>query len=56
MKAMLKGHLIAESDDIIGCGGYHYFPSSAVRMSGWKRRRGRNRIAPAHMASSSTMW
>ena len=32
MKAMLKGHLIAESDDIIGCGGYHYFPSSAVRM------------------------
>jgi uncharacterized protein (DUF427 family) len=32
MKAILKGHVIAESDDIVACDGYQYFPSSAVRM------------------------
>ena len=32
MKAILDGHVIAESDDIVECGGYQYFPSSAVRM------------------------
>ena len=31
MKAMLKNHVIAESDDIVECKGYQYFPSSAVR-------------------------
>jgi len=32
MKAMLRSNLIAESDDIVECHGYQYFPSSAVRM------------------------
>jgi uncharacterized protein (DUF427 family) len=32
MKAMLKGRLIAQSDDIVQRGGYHYFPITAVRM------------------------
>ena len=32
MKATLKGHVIAESDDIVECKGYLYFPPSAVRM------------------------
>jgi uncharacterized protein (DUF427 family) len=32
MKAVLRNHVIAESDDIIACGGYAYFPPSAVRM------------------------
>ena len=32
MKAILKGHVIAESDDIIECDGYQYFPSSTVRL------------------------
>jgi uncharacterized protein (DUF427 family) len=32
MKAVLEGHVIAESDDIVECGGYHYFPNAAVRM------------------------
>lgn len=32
MKAVLDGHVIAESDDIVECDGYQYFPSSAVRM------------------------
>lgn len=32
MKALLEGNLIAESDDIVECGGYQYFPSSSVRM------------------------
>jgi uncharacterized protein (DUF427 family) len=34
MKAMLKGQVVAESDDIVECKGYQYFPSAAVRM-GW---------------------
>jgi uncharacterized protein (DUF427 family) len=32
MKASLNSHVIAESDDIVEVGGYHYFPSSAVRL------------------------
>jgi uncharacterized protein (DUF427 family) len=31
MKAILDGHVIAESDDVVECGGYEYFPSSSVR-------------------------
>ncbi len=31
MKAILKGRVVAESDDIVACDGYQYFPSSAVR-------------------------
>ena len=31
MKATLKDRVIAESDDIVEQGGYHYFPSGAVR-------------------------
>jgi uncharacterized protein (DUF427 family) len=30
MKAMLKHHMIAESDDIVEVAGYQYFPSEAV--------------------------
>lgn len=32
MKARLKGRIVAESDDIVECGGYHYFPRAAVRL------------------------
>ena len=32
MKAVLNGHVIAESDDIVECDGYLYFPSSTVRL------------------------
>jgi uncharacterized protein (DUF427 family) len=32
VKATLGGHMIAESDDIVECGGYQYFPRSAVRL------------------------
>ncbi len=31
MKAVLNGHVIAASDDIVEAGGYQYFPSPAVR-------------------------
>ena len=31
MKAVWHGQLIAESDDIVEHGGYHYFPPAAVR-------------------------
>jgi uncharacterized protein (DUF427 family) len=31
MKAVLNGHVIAESDDVIECHGYQYFPSGVVR-------------------------
>jgi len=32
MQAVLKGHQVAASDDIVEVGGYHYFPTTAVRM------------------------
>jgi len=32
MKATVEGHVIADSNDIVELGGYHYFPPSAVRM------------------------
>jgi uncharacterized protein (DUF427 family) len=32
MKAVLKGHDVAVSDDIVSNGGYAYFPPDAVRM------------------------
>jgi uncharacterized protein (DUF427 family) len=32
MQAVLKGHVIADSDDIVESGGYQYFPSSATRL------------------------
>jgi uncharacterized protein (DUF427 family) len=32
VKAVLKGRVIAESNDIVETGGYQYFPCSAVRM------------------------
>ena len=32
MKAVLKGRVIAESDDIVAEGGYHYFPNAHVRL------------------------
>jgi uncharacterized protein (DUF427 family) len=32
MKAVLNGHVIAASDDIVETGGYQYFPASAVCM------------------------
>ncbi len=32
MKASVDGQVIAQSDDIVACAGYHYFPRAAVRM------------------------
>jgi len=32
MKAILRSHVIAESEDLVECGGYHYFPRAAVRL------------------------
>jgi uncharacterized protein (DUF427 family) len=32
MKAILDGKVIAESDDIVECAGYQYFPRAAVRL------------------------
>jgi uncharacterized protein (DUF427 family) len=37
MKAILKGCVVAESDDIVECDGYRYFPSSAVHTE-WLER------------------
>lgn len=37
MKATLGTHVIADSDDIVECGGYQYFPSASVRMD-WLRK------------------
>ena len=32
MKAVVDGHIVAESNDIIENSGYRYFPPAAVRM------------------------
>jgi uncharacterized protein (DUF427 family) len=32
MKASVHGHVVAQSDDIVACRGYQYFPRAAVRM------------------------
>ena len=32
MKAVLQGHVIADSDDIVESGGYPYFPAAATRL------------------------
>jgi uncharacterized protein (DUF427 family) len=32
MKATVDDKIVAESDDIVEAGGYHYFPREAVRM------------------------
>jgi uncharacterized protein (DUF427 family) len=32
MRAMVDGQIVAQSDDIVACKGYQYFPRDAVRM------------------------
>ncbi len=32
MKASVDGHVVAQSDDIVTCDGYQYFPHAAVRI------------------------
>ncbi len=32
MKAVVDGHVVAESDDMVEAHGYQYFPSADVRM------------------------
>ena len=39
MKATLDGKVIAESDDIVECRGYQYFPSSSVRLDWLEKAR-----------------
>ena len=40
MKAVVDGHVIAESDDIVACRGYAYFPPAAVRLA-WLQKTGK---------------
>ena len=49
MEAILEGHVIAESDDIVENGGYRYFPRSSVRME-WldKARKTESDLACPH--------
>jgi len=56
MKATLKDRIIAESNDIVEAGGYHYFPLSVVRMEWLNKARRRRQITSARMAFSSTTW
>jgi uncharacterized protein (DUF427 family) len=32
VKAIVQDKVVAESDAVVECGGYQYFPASAVRM------------------------
>ena len=57
MKAVLKGRVIAESDDIVAQGGYHYFPNAHVRLElAGEGRQDRVRSRNVRTASSSTTW
>jgi uncharacterized protein (DUF427 family) len=56
MKAVLKDRVIAESDDIVEHGGYHYFPSTQVRLELLDKAAKTASICNVRMASSSTMW
>ena len=55
MKAMLKDRVIAESDDIVEEGGYHYFPIAVTRMDWLERPTRPHPTTPVRMVSSSTM-
>lgn len=33
MQATIRDHVIADSDDVVACRGYQYFPRSAVRLA-----------------------
>jgi len=48
MKATLDGRVIAESEDIVECAGYAYFPSAAVRTEWLERaqKTGSDRACP----------
>jgi uncharacterized protein (DUF427 family) len=37
MKAVVDGGVVAQSNDVIDCKGYQYFPRSAVRMDWLKK-------------------
>ena len=37
MKASVDGHVVAQSDDIVACHGYQYFPQATVRMEWLKK-------------------
>jgi uncharacterized protein (DUF427 family) len=37
MKATLDAHVIADSDDIVDCKGYWYFPATSVRLEWLKK-------------------
>ncbi len=37
MKAILDGHVIAESDDVVEAAGYRYFPNASVRTEWLKK-------------------
>jgi len=37
MKAVVDGHVVAESADIVENGGYQYFPPAAVRLEWLKK-------------------
>ena len=40
MKASIDGYIVAQSDEIVACAGYQYFPrAQQCAWIGWKRPR-----------------
>jgi hypothetical protein len=56
MQAVLKSHVIADSDDIVESGGYQYFPSAATRLEWLEKAPKTEHDLDARMVSSSTTW
>ena len=55
MQATVDGRVVAQSDDVIECKGYQYFPRAAVRMD-WLEKTDKDRptTSPVRTACNST--
>ena len=42
MQASVDGQIVAQSNDLVECQGYQYFPRGAVRMN-WLEKDSKNR-------------
>lgn len=55
MKASVDGRVVAESEDIVACRGYEYFPPAAVRIDWLEKAEKTERDSSVRTACNSTM-
>ena len=54
MKAVVDGQVVAESNDVVECKGYQYFPRAAVRMDWLEKTTKPPTTGPVRTACNST--